>query len=118
MILIGRVCASPKVRDYRCKDGHMICFDVATSQDGDNQVAGRHHVVVKDSPQENLATRFKSLFTAGRVLFIRGQLHHRNFVDRDLRAIEITEVVAQSINEIAPYMPKTNAVSMGVDHGR
>lgn len=115
VILIGRICATPKIRSYRCKEGRMICFDVTTAQDEGSSVYSRHHVVVKDGPKDHLATRFKSLFIAGKILFISGQLHHRNFIDRDLRTIEITEVIAQSINEITPHIPVPNALSLGGD---
>lgn len=98
--LIGQVVTRPPIRSYKTPHGRKIFFDLAIKTlgtDGSSAYYESHHVAVMDSVADALATKNSALIAYGQQLYVRGQLHHRYLVDRSLRSVEVTEIVADTI---------------------
>lgn len=98
--LIGQVVKRPPIRSYNTPHGRKIFFDLAIKtlgSDGISSYYESHHVAVMDSAVNALATKNSALIAYGQQLYIKGQLHHRYLVDRSLRSIEVTEIVADTV---------------------
>ena len=100
VILIGQVVSRPPIRSYNTPHGRKIFFDLAIkihAADGVSSYYESHHVAVADSKANALATKNSKLIACGSKLCVKGQLHHRYLVDRSLRSVEVTEIVADTI---------------------
>ncbi len=117
--LIGQVVERPPIRSYKTPHGRKIFFDLAIktlAADGISSYYESHHVAVMDSVANDLASKNGALIAYGKQLYVKGQLHHRYLVDRSLRSVEITEIVADTI-ALPPHEPNVLALRSGVKEG-
>ncbi len=116
VILIGNVCRDPKVQEFD-EGGKMARFSIATNQRAFTK-NGRefpektefHRIAVYNSSQVDFTRKY---INKGAGVYVEGEIHTRQYEDKNGTRHYITEIYAKQITVLA--YPKNNSENQIAD---